>query len=175
MSEPHAKTLTKSGITGEPTGPPPPCWAQRVTRVLGTGLWTGYVPKGQGTAGSALFVLLWVLFVPSSRRAEWTTMTLMHVLSVLTSGWGERMWGPDPGRITIDEFAGQAVALLGVPRKPLPILAAFLLFRLFDTVKLPIIRKHVESLPGGWGVTLDDTAAGLLARGVLAVVLKLKS
>ncbi len=173
MADQHKKSVTKSGITGEPVGTPPPCWAQRLTCILGTGLGTGYVPKGQGTAGSALFLLLWWLFVPKNRKAEWFTMLLMHVISVPTSAWGERMWGPDPGRVTIDEFAGQAIALLGIPRKPLPMLAAFALFRFFDAWKLPLIRKHVESLPGGWGVTLDDTAAGILARLSLFGLMKL--
>ncbi len=31
-------------------------------------------------------------------------------------------------------------------------------------------KERIETLPGGWGVTFDDTAAGLLARLVLAVI-----
>ena len=81
------------------------------------------------------------------------------------------MWGPDPGRVTIDEFAGQAVALFAVPRDPLLIIAAFVLFRVFDAAKLPFIRNHIEPLREGWGVTLDDTCAGVLARGTLAILM----
>jgi phosphatidylglycerophosphatase A len=39
---------------------------------------------------------------------------------------------------------------------------AFLLFRLFDIWKPWPIRK-LESLPGGWGITLDDALSGIIA------------
>lgn len=161
----------KSGITGEPTGPKPGTIARWLTCLFGTGLGTGYAPIAQGTFGSALFVLLWWLFVPASLSWEIGVMLAMHVISVPLSLWGERMWGNDPGRITIDEFAGQAIALLAVPRDPLSLGLAFLLFRIFDAFKLPWVRRHVETLPGGWGVTLDDTVAGILARLVLIPLL----
>lgn len=160
----------KSGVTGKVTGPLPPLSARVLTSIFGTGLGTGYVPVAQGTAGSALAVLLWVWLVPDTLLWEMGVIVGLHVISVPLSWWGERMWGPDPGRITVDEFAGQAVALLAVPREPVLMLSAFLLFRLFDTFKLRFIRGPVESMPGGWGVTLDDTVAGIMARIVMIPV-----
>jgi phosphatidylglycerophosphatase A len=64
----------------------------------------------------------------------------------------------------VDEFAGQAIALVAIPRDPLSLIAAFLWFRVFDTFKFGWVKKHVESIKGGWGVTLDDTIAGIIAR-----------
>jgi len=162
----------KPGRTGVPTGTEPPPIAKLLTRVFGTGLGTGYTPFAQGTLGSALFVILWVLFVPAKLSYEIIITLLIHGASVPLSGWGERIWGPDPGRITIDEFAGQAVALIGVPRKPFYIISAFILFRIFDSLKLKVIKERVETLPGGWGVTLDDTAAGLISRIIIAIIRK---
>jgi phosphatidylglycerophosphatase A len=41
------------------------------------------------------------------------------------------------------------------------------LFRLFDQTK-PWPARALESVPGGWGVVLDDVAAGVWGAGVLA-------
>ncbi|MBS1261230.1 MAG: Phosphatidylglycerophosphatase A [Calditrichaeota bacterium] len=144
--------------------------AKLLTRVLGAGLGTGYVPVAQGTLASALFVALWSLLVPAVLWVELVVVAAVTIISVPLSGWGERMWGHDPGRITIDEFAGQALALLLLPERTWPwYLAAFVLFRLFDVFKPRWVRRHVETLPGGWGVTLDDTAAGALAFILLQI------
>jgi phosphatidylglycerophosphatase A len=162
--------LGKEGLTGDPVGPPVKPWQKRLTEVFGTGLGTGYFPRAHGTFASALMVLLWVLFVPRNARAEWATVIGLHVVGKPLCDWGERMWGHDPGRITVDEFAGQAVALVGVPRKPLPLLLAFVLFRYFDVFKHLTVRNYIESIPRGWGTLFDDTAAGFLARGVTRVL-----
>ncbi len=164
----------KDSRTGEPSADQPGTFKQLLTTVFGSGLGTGNVPIAQGTLGSALFVLLWILFVPPKIFVEILVSILVHAASVPLSGWGEKMWGHDPGRITIDEFAGQSVALIGVKRKFFPILLAFLFFRLYDSIKLPVIKKRVETLPGGWGVTLDDTAAGLMARFSLGAISTLR-
>lgn len=158
---------TKNGITSqEATLPRVPPWQRLLVYIFGTGFGTGFLPVAQGTAGSLLLVILYWWLVPSDPFIQITLLVFITAWSIVLSGWGEKMWGEDPGRITIDEFAGQALALLLVP-KTLPLyLAAFLLFRIFDTFKLPFIRR-LEKLHGGLGVTLDDTAAGIIARIIL--------
>jgi phosphatidylglycerophosphatase A len=79
----------------------------------------------------------------------------------------------------LDEVAGQWLALAVVallrsrPPDQRDLVAAFLLFRLFDVAKPWPIRK-LERLPGGWGIVADDLAAalaaGLLVLGVLALL-----
>ncbi|MFH0881548.1 MAG: phosphatidylglycerophosphatase A [bacterium] len=161
----------KKSVTGEGMGTPPAGWQAVLAKLFGTGLGTGYARAGQGTLGSALFVLLWIVLVPEQIVWQWAVVIVLHLVSIPLSGWGERMWGKDPGRITIDEFAGQAIALIAVPKVWPALLAAFLLFRVFDTFKFPFVRRHVETLPGGWGVTLDDTIAGIIARLLMIPVL----
>jgi phosphatidylglycerophosphatase A len=46
---------------------------------------------------------------------------------------------------------------------------ALVLFRLLDITKPWPIRK-LESLPGGWGIMLDDLAAGVFGAIVLLVI-----
>ena len=77
----------------------------------------------------------------------------------------------DPGFVVIDEVAGQAIALLGAVTHPTwqHVLAALLLFRIFDITK-PFPVRQLEKLPEGWGIVFDDLAAGLYAwAGMLLV------
>jgi phosphatidylglycerophosphatase A len=69
---------------------------------------------------------------------------------------------PDPGHVVIDEVAGQWIALIFSRVNLSHLLAGFLLFRLFDIVK-PWPARQLERLPGGWGIMLDDVAAGVYA------------
>jgi phosphatidylglycerophosphatase A len=45
-------------------------------------------------------------------------------------------------------------------------LAAFILFRILDIAK-PWPVGALQHLPRGWGIVMDDLAAGLLAGGAL--------
>ena len=69
-----------------------------------------------------------------------------------------------------DEVAGQYVALSVLPYLPVESpseklslwILAFLLFRIFDIWK-PLGIRRLEKLPEGWGVLMDDIAAGIVA------------
>jgi len=68
----------------------------------------------------------------------------------------------DPGHVVIDEVAGQWIALIYSRVNLSHLLAGFLFFRLFDIVK-PWPARQLESMPAGWGIMLDDVAAGVYA------------
>jgi phosphatidylglycerophosphatase A len=81
----------------------------------------------------------------------------------------------DPGKVVIDEVAGQLIALLAVPGglwtrgHALTVLAAFILFRIFDIVK-PYPARRLEGMHGGVGIMADDLVAGLYAfLGVMLI------
>jgi len=89
------------------------------------------------------------------------------VAGVAASGRVERLVGEkDPGRIVIDEVAGMILSVLVLPLTPAVLLAAFLLFRLFDVVK-PFPADRAQSLPGGFGVMGDDLIAGAYVLALL--------
>jgi phosphatidylglycerophosphatase A len=96
----------------------------------------------------------------------------MFIIGVWSAGRAETLWGHDSSKIIIDEMLGMWVALWFVPWRPDAVAGAFLLFRLFDIVK-PLYIRRLERVPGGWGVMLDDLAAGicanLLVQGYLLV------
>ncbi len=73
----------------------------------------------------------------------------------------------DHPAIVIDEVAGLLVALALVKLNLTAVLAGFLLFRAFDILKpWPISRLNRGT--SGLAIVLDDLAAGVMARLVLA-------
>ncbi len=69
----------------------------------------------------------------------------------------------DDSRIVLDEIVGYWVAAAWLPRTWTAALTAFVLFRFFDSVKLPPY-KWLERLPGGTGIVMDDVGAGVAAN-----------
>jgi phosphatidylglycerophosphatase A len=55
------------------------------------------------------------------------------------------------------------IALLFLPKTLVSVLLAFVLFRVMDVVK-PEPARSLERLPGGWGIMMDDVAAGIYAN-----------
>lgn len=87
--------------------------------------------------------------------------------------YSQQLGQKDPGKVVIDEVAGQLVATFTLsPTWPLMI-SSFLLFRLFDIIKPPFIRK-AESFAKGWGIMLDDIVAGFYTSIVINIILILK-
>jgi phosphatidylglycerophosphatase A len=76
----------------------------------------------------------------------------------------------DPQFVVIDEVAGQLIALIAVPISWKTLLAGFILFRAFDTIKPPPVRQ-LEQLPEGTGIVVDDIGAGLYALAVMQLLL----
>ena len=79
----------------------------------------------------------------------------------------------DPSLVVWDEFVGMWLALWLLPREWPWVLAAFVVFRLFDIWKPWPVRWADRSLKGGFGTMVDDALAGLMAFGVLQVALAL--
>jgi phosphatidylglycerophosphatase A len=86
----------------------------------------------------------------------------LTLISVWSAGQAEKWLGHDARPIVIDEWAGMFVTVLFVPVTFVNYLIAFAAFRFFDVVKLWPAWQF-ERLPGGWGVTMDDIAAGVYA------------
>jgi phosphatidylglycerophosphatase A len=66
----------------------------------------------------------------------------------------------DPQCIVIDEIIGFLIANFLNQQKLSSLALAFILFRFFDIVKLFPAAK-AETLPGGFGIVLDDVVAGV--------------
>ena len=142
-------------------------------KALGTVFFSGYAPLAPGTAGSAVVALLYYFFGASLEAAEWVAvLVLIFLVAVYTAGELAQQWGDDPGRVVIDEAAGFLVTVAFLPHSFWMTIAGFFIFRALDILK-PTPARQLEALPGGWGIVLDDVAAGiygnLLIRLALAI------
>ena len=158
-----------------------------------TGLGLGYAPFASGTFGSAgacaISLAIWGLVQATGGTAfcldaSWVVLTLLaSAVCVYWGPWavefyaGKARKDGDPGQVVIDEWAGQWVALIALPMmttapRMLAILAVqFFLFRLFDVIKPPPARQF-EKLHAGWGILMDDIAAGIYANIIGQIIFR---
>lgn len=133
-----------------------------IVKLIATGLYSGYAPLTSGTFGTIPAVLITWFLIGNNLPLAIGAAVVTLVVSIWAAGEAEKLFGHDSKRIVIDEWAGWFVTALLVPVTWPNMLIAFVAFRFFDVVKIWPARK-LESLPGGWGVTCDDIAAGLQA------------
>ena len=129
----------------------------------------GFLPLVPGTFGTLGGVAV-ALLLP---REAWlvgvgAAVLLSSALTVLLGPAAIRATGrKDPQQVVMDEVAGVLVTLAVVPAMaPLQVGFGFLFFRAFDILKPPPAR-WLERLPAGWGILLDDLAAGAWAAAAL--------
>ncbi|SRR5258708_184291 len=146
--------------------------AQWPVLALASGGFVSYIPvwlmqrsrmTGAGLVGSFWGVVL-LSYLPLEPGRQFIVWVAVFVMSVVVSDAAEGILGvKDDQRIVIDEFVGYWTAILFLPRSVPSVFAAFVLFRIFDAWKPAGIRA-LGKLPGGWGVVLDDVAAGVAAN-----------
>ncbi|MBO6621432.1 MAG: phosphatidylglycerophosphatase A [Balneola sp.] len=136
---------------------------------IGSGFGSGLIPFAPGTWGS-LLSLVPVYFLINTGNIF--LVPLFVVVTSLLSLWVTsacvEQWGDDPGKLVMDEWAGQALTFIsisstGVLDSDLMILGfGFILFRIFDILK-PLGINKLQKYGGGSGILLDDLLAGLYA------------
>ncbi|HEV2423687.1 MAG TPA: phosphatidylglycerophosphatase A [Terriglobia bacterium] len=148
---------------------------------LGVGVATcgglGYIPVVPGSVGAAVGVGIVVALARLPVPDGWVSMAvgagalLVLALGVPAATAAETYFGrKDPGHVIVDEVMGQMIALVASPRLGWKwLLGAYLLFRVFDVVK-PFPARRLERLRGGWGIMLDDAAAGFWALAALSIL-----
>ena len=145
-------------------------FTREVVLFLAQGAYSGRAPVAPGTAGSAVGVFVYLCM----RRLSPEAYVLFCILIVLMGAWiaglAEGLLGKkDHPSIVIDEVAGYLVSMAMLPGTWSFIIAAFVLFRIFDVMK-PCPLKQLQNLHGGAGVMLDDIGAGVYTNLVLRVV-----
>jgi phosphatidylglycerophosphatase A len=140
-----------------------------ISSVLGL----GYMPKAPGTFGTLAAVPLWAILAAWPLGVQLAAVAGFIGFAILASARAEAIYGRhDVQHIVIDETAGLLVAAVGVPFRWPEVVAAVVLFRVFDIVKPQPVKWADERVPGGLGVVLDDVLAGVMA-GVLLHLSKL--
>ncbi len=131
---------------------------------LAFGFGAGLAPRAPGTAGSLLAIPIYLLLAPLALPVYLALLAGLMLLGVWVTARTERDLGvhDHPG-IVFDEIVGQLIALVLAPAHWVWLLIGFGLFRLFDIWKPWPIRWLNNRVPGGWGIMLDDVAAGIAA------------
>lgn len=137
--------------------------------LLATGFGTGYSPYASGTVGSLAACLLFI-FIPLDDYIWLAISIAMFFIGIWVSGIVEKDIGKDPGIVVIDEFVGQWIALLFLPKTIWILIAGFLVFRILDIIK-PFPAADLEELDGGVGIMLDDVIAGIYTNIALHLTL----
>jgi phosphatidylglycerophosphatase A len=88
------------------------------------------------------------------------------ILGIWSAGYVEKEIGDDPAIVVIDEVVGQWIALLFIPFTLIPVITAFILFRVFDIFK-PFPIDQSQALKGGYGIIIDDIIAGVYANIII--------
>ena len=137
-------------------------------RWIGAGFGSGLSPVAPGTAGS-LLALIPAYF--SIRIDPILGPLFLTVIFSLLSLWVTKAcveaWGEDPGKMVMDEFAGQTLVFISIPFSFTTndwwiVLSAFLFFRFFDILK-PFGINKLQELKSGWGILMDDILSGFYA------------
>ena len=168
-------------------------WRDRLAYAVGSGFGSGFFPIAPGTAGSAAAAAVYVaimLLLPEN----WGYLErLLPIIALVAGGFAIGVWAtgrmstdqnPDPGAAVWDEFVGMWIACAPTAaftyfpwRLPtdwpwLLVFIAFCAFRIFDIIK-PWPCRRLESRPAGWGIMLDDVAAGLWALAATYALMQL--
>jgi phosphatidylglycerophosphatase A len=156
---------------------------------IAQGFGLGRIPVAQGTFGSLAGMLWFALLLLPGRFGWFLAGTIAGVaMSVWISGKAEILLRQkDPASVVLDEITAIPICFVGwlgilvlktgsVPGPAyfvssqtwLLTVAVFAAFRFFDVLKPWPVRQS-QSLPGGWGVTVDDAlAAAYVNIAVLA-------
>jgi phosphatidylglycerophosphatase A len=127
----------------------------------------GYAPALHGTVGTLGAVPLFWALSRLSLPLYLITLGAFIALAGHASQRAGAYWKTaDASPIVIDEVAGYLVTMALTPWSWQAALAGFVLFRLFDILK-PWPASRLDRIENGFGVVMDDVAAGVYAAASL--------
>lgn len=142
---------------------------------LATWFGCGRVPKAPGTAGTVGAIPLYLLLARAGRAGVGAGAVVATFVGVWAASVVARELGKkDPQVVVIDEVAGFLVTMAPVRVVSWQaVLTGFVLFRVLDSLK-PWPIGRAEKLPGGWGIVMDDVAAGVVGAAAMLGLQALK-
>ena len=142
-----------------------------LTKIFTTFFYLGYTPIAPGTIGSIAAIIIWWFFL-NINFLYFLTFFLLYVLFALifTQLYLNKEKKDDPSEIICDEVVGQLIPLfiISSTNDIYLILIAFVSFRIFDIYKL-YPANYAETIPGAYGVIMDDVVAGIYALIVVFI------
>ena len=139
----------------------------------------GYLPLMPGTYGSLVGV---GIFLGLTQLVKGNALIAVVLIAILVSTFAgiwaasrtEALSGrKDPGKVVVDEVAGQLISLFPLVLfghwSIAVVIISFILFRFFDIVK-PYPARRLEALKGGVGIMCDDLVAGVYGAVITSIV-----
>ena len=137
---------------------------------LAFGFGSGLSRFAPGTMGTMVAIPFSFLLKQLPPYLFWVLLIALFLIGIYLCGSTARRLGKhDPGGIVWDEMVGYWLTVAFIPMQWPWLLAAFVLFRLFDIFKPWPIRQSEKLFRGGLGIMVDDIIAALYAMGILAV------
>jgi phosphatidylglycerophosphatase A len=142
-----------------------------IIRILSTFFYVGLIPFAPGTFASIAGVFLFCL-VRASPSGFAAVFFSVAVAGFMVSGKAEEVFRKkDAACIVIDEVAGMLLCFLFLPYSPWVVIAAFVLFRVFDIWK-PYPIRLIQNMRGSMGVMGDDILAAVLTNLILQIAVR---
>jgi len=142
---------------------------QKIRKITATLFYIGYVPFAPGTVASLAALPIYYL-ARNNTPLHLALAGAFLAIGFWSSQKAKAIFGEDdPPQIVIDEFASMFLVYLFIPFNVRFLVIGFVLFRLFDILKLPPL-KRLERLPGGFGIMLDDIACAVYTNIILQVL-----
>ncbi len=142
---------------------PPSVWRNPV-HFLAFGFGSGLIPKGPGTAGTLVAMLIYMALPPLGMLLQLVLIVASFLLGVWICGRTAADLGVhDHGGIVWDEFVGYWITMFMAPQAWFWPLIGFALFRVLDIFKPWPIKWVDRKVEGGFGIMLDDVIAGIMA------------
>ncbi len=137
---------------------------------LAFGFGSGLSPYAPGTMGTLMAIPFAIGLKQLSQPWYWLLLLLTFILGVWVCDHVSRRLGVhDHGGIVWDEMVGYWLAVALVPLKWPWLLAAFVLFRIFDIFKPWPIGLLDRKVSGGFGIMIDDILAAIYALAILVL------
>ncbi len=138
---------------------------------LAFGFGSGLIPFAPGTWGSLTAIPMIILSAQGG-------LFVMSGVTLIACIWGVKLCGDaanslgvhDHPAIVWDEIAGMMITMFLVPITWQTLTVGFILFRVLDIWKPFSIGWIDKNVHGGFGIMLDDIAAGAVAGVVLAII-----
>lgn len=134
--------------------------------VLATWFHSGRLKPASGTWGSlAALPFIYMTYIYLGSVGLSIMAGVLFILGYFAAkDYAIKTGEKDASPIVIDEVVGMTIALIPVGSFDLTTWGlAFILFRIFDAVKIGPVGWCDRKIPGAYGVMIDDVVAGLFA------------
>ncbi len=136
----------------------------KIAEIISTVFYIGRIPLAPGTICSFLAFLAWyyLRFYIEGVFILYGSLILFFIGVAVSTIYSESIKKEDPSEVVIDEWVGQWIALWLIPHSFYWGLLSFIIFRIFDILKLGPV-KGMDDIKSGTGIMMDDVVAGIFA------------